>query len=166
LFPPCPQHVGSLDQENFRNGSSSMHLRRPHAHRLFYCRSPRRRPYFAASRKPAFKSRTFRTEASSGRSLILVAIIRKPPRMSAGTTGRLSANVCLDAGAISGGASRKTGLAGIGPEKCGSHAVRSLVQSLPALFFAPILPVSFLIPPGFLRFPLVPENRNAYKCDI
>jgi hypothetical protein len=34
---------------------------------------------------------------------------------------------------------------------------------MPALFFAPILPVSFLIPPGFLRFPLVPQNRNAYK---
>ncbi len=71
--------------------------------------------------------------------------------------------MCLDAGAIAGGAPRKTGPAGIGPEKCGPHAVRSLVQSLPALFFAPILPVSFLIPPGFLRFPLVPQNRNAYK---
>jgi hypothetical protein len=71
--------------------------------------------------------------------------------------------VCLDAGAIAGGAPRKTGPAGIGPKKCGPHAVGSLVQSLPALFFAPILPVSFLIPPGFLRFPLAPQNRNAYK---
>jgi threonine dehydrogenase-like Zn-dependent dehydrogenase len=71
--------------------------------------------------------------------------------------------VCLDAGAIAGGAPRKTGPAGIGPKKCGPHAVRSLVQSLPALFFAPILPVSFLIPPGFLRSPLAPQNRNAYK---
>jgi len=44
-----------------------------------------------------------------------------------------------------------------------THAVRSLVQSLPVLFFAPILPVSFLMPPGFLRFPLAPQNRNAYK---
>ncbi len=85
--------------------------------------------------------------------------------MSARTTGRLSAEVCLDAGAIAGGALRKTGPAGIGPEDYGTYAARSPVQSLLALFFAPILPVSFLIPPGFLRFPFAPQNRNAYKLN-
>ena len=113
-----------------------MRLRRPHAHRLFYYRSPRRRPYFAASRKPAFKSPgSFRTEAASGRCLKLFAIIRGLPRMSAGTTGRLSANVCLDARAIASGALRKTGPAGIGREIEWHESRIFPVQSLPALFF-------------------------------
>ncbi len=146
-----------------------MYLRRPHAHRLLYYGSPRRRSHLASSPEAAFKSPgSFRTKAASGRCLKLFAIIRRLPRMSARTTGRLSAEVCLDAGAIAGGALRKTGPAGIGPEDYGTYAARSLVQFSRPIPAGPVFRsnsscFSSLIPPGFLRFPLAPQNRNAYN---
>ena len=128
-----------------------MKVRRPHAHRIFYSRSTRGRANPAASQKPALEGTgSFRAEGAARSSRRLSAIIRRllsDVCRNSRTIVRKSVSECLHSDRRR---TRKTGLAGIG-RKIDEHEGRiPPVQSLPGLFSAALLPVSFLISANLL----------------
>ena len=70
--------------------------------------------------------------------------------MSGCLTGRLSGRSASDRRRNDRRHTRKTGLAGIGQKLDQRNAAFFPVQSLPGLFSSALVPVSWLIPPGFL----------------
>ena len=128
-----------------------MYVRRPHAHRLLYYRSPRGGPNPAPSRKRALQNRgsvRAATAPAAPRIGENSAIIRNRRRMFNGPIGRLSGRSASKRRRNCPRLVGKSGRGGIGREQILIRHLGVPVRSLPGLISAALFPVSLPIPPG------------------